>query len=44
MTQLLKYENLANQSGQMVQSDVEVGGTDLLLSANDITGIELSIT
>ena len=44
MTQLLNYENLANQSGQSVQSDVEVGGTDLLLSSNDITGIELTIT
>lgn len=44
MTQLLTYENLTNQSGQSVQSDVEVDGADLLLAANDITGIELSIT
>ena len=44
MTQLLTYENLTNQSGQSVQSDVEVDGSDLLLAANDITGIELSIT
>ena len=44
MTQLLTYENLTNQSGQSVQSDVEVDGVNLLQSANDITGIELSIT
>mgnify|MGYP003108836757 CR=1 FL=1 len=44
MTQLLTYENGTNQSGQSVQSDVGVDGTDLLLAANDITGIELSIT
>lgn len=44
MTQLLTYENLTNQSGQSVQSDVEVDGADLLLAASDITGIELSIT
>ena len=44
MTQTLTYENLANQSGQSVQSDVEVAGTGLLLSAGDITSIELSIT
>ena len=44
MTQLLTYENPTNQSGQSVQSDVEVDGADLLLAAGDITGIELSIT
>lgn len=44
MTQTLIYENLTNQSGQSVQSDVEVDGADLLLAASDITGIELSIT
>jgi hypothetical protein len=44
MTQTLTYENPTNQSGQSVQSDVEVAGTGLLLSAGDITSIELSIT
>jgi len=44
VTQLLTYENPTNQSGQSVQSDVEVDGADLLLAAGDITGIELSIT
>ena len=43
MTQALLYENTNNQSGQSVQSDVEVDGTNLLLADSDITGIELSI-
>lgn len=43
MTQTLTYENLTNQSGQSVQSDVEVDGTDLLLSDSKITSIVLTI-
>lgn len=43
MTQTLTYENLTNQTGQYVQSDVEVDGTDLLLSDSKITSVVLTI-